>query len=123
MTRSIALLVEDDPFWMEEISTALSDEGVEVLQATNADQALALFRANPTASLILDIILPETDGIEIITTLRAVAADVRILAVSGGGRLGAEFYLRLATSLGAVSSLEKPFTADQLKAAWRELVR
>lgn len=114
------IVVEDDPFWMKEIHEGMAAEPVDVLPATSGAQALELLRANPGAGMVLDIILPDQDGLEILRDARAIQPDLRVLAISGGGRLGADFYLKLAHSFGANVVIQKPFTAQQLVAGWRE---
>lgn len=116
------IVVEDDPFWMEEISAAMSAHGVEVLQATTAAEGVRLVSREPGSAMILDIILPDQDGLEVLRDVRAVRPDVRVLAISGGGRLGADFYLKLAQAFGADAIIEKPFTAAALVAAWDKVV-
>ncbi|MBU4460831.1 MAG: response regulator [Verrucomicrobia bacterium] len=118
---SKCIVVEDDPFWSSEISTALQSADVEVIHAADGRQALAMARRHPDASMVLDIILPEIDGVEVLQQLRAVAPDMAVLAVTGGGRLGASFYMRLAQTFGAKIQLAKPFTQAQLVDNWMAL--
>ena len=114
------IVVEDDAFWMKEICDGLGGERVDILPAQSGAEALRLLKANPGASMVLDIILPDQDGLEILRDARAIQPDLRVLAISGGGRLGADFYLQLARSLGADAVIEKPFTAEQLVTSWRQ---
>jgi len=58
--------------------------------------------------------MPEKDGIEIITELRRTRPGVRILAISGGGRIGNTDFLRIAERLGAAGAVAKPFDPDEL---------
>jgi len=78
-------------------------------------------RRHPDASMVLDIILPEIDGVEVLQQLGAIAPDMAVLAVTGGGRLGAGFYLMLAETFGAKVQLAKPFTQGQLVENWLAL--
>lgn len=115
------IVVDDDPFWFAEIFAVLSQADVEVLNAQDGRQALELAGRHPDASMVLDIILPEVDGVEVLQKLPQVAPDMRVLAVTGGGRLGAGFYLKLASTFGAKGQLAKPFTAQQLLDNWTAL--
>lgn len=118
---SKCIVVDDDPFWSAEISAALLSADVEVIHAGDGREALDMARRHPDASMVLDIILPEVDGVEVLQQLGAVAPDMAVLAVTGGGRLGAAFYLRLAQTFGAKGQLAKPFTQGQLVENWMAL--
>ena len=114
------IVVEDDPFWMTEVSNGLSDHGVEVFAATSGAEALKLLDRHPDAAMVIDIILPDQDGLEVLRDARAKSPDLRVLAISGGGRLGPTFYLKLADAFGADAVTEKPFTAEQLIVGWNQ---
>lgn len=116
------IVVEDDPFWMAEICSGLKENGVVVLTASTAQEASRQLKAHPDAGMILDIILPDRDGLEVLREAREANPDVRVVAISGGGRLGADFYLKLATAFGARCVLQKPFTTDQLVRGWRDAI-
>ena len=64
--------------------------------------------------LITDIIMPDKDGIEIIIEAKKTLPDIKLIAISGGGRIDSESYLNTAKYLGADSTLKKPFTHEQL---------
>jgi DNA-binding response OmpR family regulator len=115
------IVVEDDPFWMAEICDALASEAARIHQATSGAVALRLLADHPKAVMVLDVILPDQDGLEVLKAAREVAPDMRALVISGGGRLPASFYLQLADAFGADIVLEKPFTHGQLVARWRDL--
>ena len=112
------IVVDDDPFWAIEMSHPLKAAGYDVLMASDGAQALDLARRHPAAQMALDIVLPDIDGIEVLQALRKVAPDMKVLAVSGGGRLGADFCLDLARRLGACGKLAKPFTRAQFLESW-----
>lgn len=112
------IVVEDDHFWSEEINDALVGANVEVVRVANGREAIEMARRYPDAGMILDIILPDVDGVQVLQQLRHVVPDMPVLAVTGGGRLGAEFYLKLARTFGAQGQLAKPFTPAQLVDSW-----
>ncbi|MDP2182774.1 MAG: response regulator [Actinomycetota bacterium] len=118
---SKCIVVEDDPFWSSEISAALLSADVEVIHAADGREALAMARHHQDASMVLDMILPDVDGVEVLQRLGAIAPDIAVLAVSGGGRLGPAFYLKLAQTFGAKVQLAKPFTQGQLVENWMAL--
>ena len=112
------IVVEDDAFWLSEITAILAQVGVQALPAVDGAEALALARAHPDASMILDVILPEIDGIKVLLELKSIAPRMPVLVVTAGGRLGATYYMKLAASFGAAAQLAKPFTAEQLREAY-----
>lgn len=118
---SKCIVVEDDPFWLEEISAALLQADVQILNAQDGRQALELASRHPDATMVLDIIMPDVDGVEVLKKLPDVAPLMPVLAVTGGGRLGAGFYLNLASTFGAKRQLAKPFTQQQLLDTWTGL--
>lgn len=111
------IVVEDDPFWMSEISRSLADEHVHLHCVTTAEEGLAIFRRRPKAVVVSDIVLPGKDGLEFLVDVRAMSETARFVAISGGGRLGPDFYLDLASGLGADAALAKPIKAEALRAA------
>ncbi len=114
------IVVEDDPFWMSEVVNGLATEEVQIFKAPSATEGLRLLDQHPDAAMVIDIILPDQDGLEVLRDARAKCPDLRVLAISGGGRLGADFYLKLADAFGADAVIEKPFTAEQLVVGWRQ---
>lgn len=83
--------------------------GHTVVTATDGFKALAAVEAGNFDLVITDIIMPGKEGIEIIMELRRRHPLLKIIAMSGGGRVGAISYLELAEKLGALHTLEKPF--------------
>lgn len=115
------ILVADDGEDIREIlRMMLSAAGYEVLVAPDGDSALTLMRAEPIDLIITDIFMPGKEGIETIIELRRDFPSVKIVAMSGGGRMGELHYLEDAVKLGAVRSILKPFRADEILAVVRE---
>ena len=67
--------------------------------------------------------MPEKEGVETILDVRKKYPDLKIIAISGGGRLGPTNYLRLAKATGAHYTLTKPFTHDELFLAINDLIK
>jgi CheY-like chemotaxis protein len=120
MTRIV--LVDDDPLFRRMLADTLEDLGHEVRQAENGTQGLAAVRADPPDVVITDIIMPDTEGIETIFHLRRQHPQVKVIAISGGGRITAEDHLHAAKLMGAGRVLAKPFSAAEIESAIRELV-
>jgi YesN/AraC family two-component response regulator len=68
------------------------------------------------------MIMPEVEGIETIIQLRKDNPDVKIIAISGGGRISAYSHLSLAEKFGVKKTLVKPFSKNDLQIAVDELL-
>ena len=109
-------ILEDDPLMLQHLSTMVTDLGCEVLPAGSVDQALALVREHRPQAAVIDILMPDKDGLNFIME---VGRDLplRIVAITGGGRLAPSALLRMAEGLGAHATLIKPFSGDDLRMA------
>ena len=65
--------------------------------------------------VITDIVMPDMDGMEVIRDIHAGYPEVKIIAISGGGRLQPESYLDVAQVLGVHATLKKPFDKQALE--------
>lgn len=108
------LVVDDDKQVRKYVSQTLFRAGHETIMAGDGNECLRLFKHSEPELVIIDIIMPEKEGIETIIELKRIAPDVKIIAISGGGRVGPESYLMTARGLGACAALQKPFTAGEL---------
>ena len=111
------LVIDDEDLVRDTISRILRTGGHEVAEASDGRKGLALFSKNPADLVITDILMPEMEGIQTIGEFRKIAPRVKIIAISGGGRVGNKDYLTLARELGADAILSKPFRARELLAA------
>ena len=122
MTR--VLIVDDDHEFLAGLLRRLRrrSEGLHIVTASSGREALRLAQEEPVAVLVTDILMPEMDGIETVLAFRRGFPETRIVAMSGGGtRIGKE-PLAYAERLGADLTLQKPFEAEDLVRAIRELV-
>jgi YesN/AraC family two-component response regulator len=116
------LIIDDDAQILKMLRQILERESYDVTEAFNGKQGLRLYRKNPTDLVITDIIMPEKEGIEIIIELKRDYPDVKIIAISGGGRINPEDYLDIAKRLGAHRIFTKPVERKELLNAVRELL-
>ncbi len=118
-----ALVIDDDELVRETIVAILKSANLDVIAACDGDQGLKLFDSDPTDLVITDILMPNKEGIETITELRARDSVVKILAISGGGQVAGQEYLALAETMGADRTLPKPFTPQQVLTIVSELLQ
>lgn len=108
------LVVDDEPMIREGLKVALEMEGHKAITASDGNEAMRMLNeANPQL-VITDIIMPESDGIEVICNVKEINPDIKILAISGGGRISAKDHLKIAKQLGATGILAKPFSTEDL---------
>ncbi len=116
------LIADDDASVRSVLARHLASAGYEVLETADGRACLAVLRTTPVDLVILDIYMPDVDGIAVIAQARREFAHVRILAISGGGTVPRERTLEIAQRLGAMRTLTKPFERDELLALVRELL-
>ena len=80
------LLVEDSPELLNYMGELVASAGYDVLRANDGDQALDVLRENRCDLMVLDLFMPNKDGIETLRELSKLSPRPRTLAISGGGR-------------------------------------
>lgn len=118
--RQRILVVDDDASIRRSLQLLLSKEGYEVAEANNGMEAVRLWRDRGADLIILDLLMPEKDGIETIIELLAQSPGARIIALSGGGTTQRLDLLGDAKLLGALLTIEKPFTLAEMIAKVRQ---
>ena len=108
------LVADDEDMVRMVIKQTLAKAGIDVIEAGDGREALEMQAKEPADVLITDIIMPEQEGIETIVQMRKDYPDLPIIAMSGGGRIGATDYLQAAKEFGARHVLEKPFDRKEL---------
>ena len=111
------LVVDDDPIFQSIIRSHLEEMGFPVAVADNGAAALKLCPQFKPNVVILDMFMPEKDGIESIPALKRIDPALQILAISGGGIGDRDLFLKTARLVGARHVLKKPFTRTELSAA------
>ncbi len=111
------LLVDDDDLSRSTVHQMLERAGHSVTSTESGAEALRMFRTQAVSLVVTDLIMPDTDGLELIQELRKLDPQVRILAISGGGRVNANEYLTVARKFGANGILAKPFSNLELREA------
>lgn len=108
------LVVDDEAAFRGALRQMLEREDYEVIEAENGAHGLRLFRDSPTDLIIMDLLMPEREGLETIMDIKRDYPDARIIAISGGGRTGSLNFLPAAEKLGACATLAKPFERQHM---------
>jgi two-component system chemotaxis response regulator CheY len=104
------LVVDDQDQVRQLIRETLEQAGYEVEEACDGKEGLDRYRVRSTDLVIMDILMPDQDGLETIMTLRQEFPDIRIIAMTGGSdTVGIPNFLDVAKMLGARRTLPKPF--------------
>jgi DNA-binding response OmpR family regulator len=107
------LAVDDDPIMREILLDMLRDEGYAADSAADGDLALQALRARPADLVVLDMIMPNKEGIETLREIKRLWPTTAVIMISAGTRaMGADPLLKTALALGADATLTKPL--------WRE---
>lgn len=127
------LVIDDEPDVRDSIRQVLARVGFAVTTADNGLTGLEDYFKRPVDVVIVDVIMPRSNGVEVIKKIRAAFAGARIIAISGGGNFGplgyqpgtivTDAYLESARQSGADAVLTKPFHRSDLIALVRSLVK
>lgn len=103
------ILIIDDDFRIRNLFRLwLEREDFEVFEAENGMEGVRIQRGNPMDLIICDLIMPVQEGIETISQIKNEFPDIGIIAISGGGKIGPDSYLKVAQQLGAWRVFTKP---------------
>jgi two-component system nitrogen regulation response regulator NtrX len=104
------LIVDDETEIRTSLESILSEEGYTVTTAATAGEALELIRDADYGVVLLDIWLPDRDGLETLGEIRQIEGAPEVVIISGHGTIEAAVR---ATKLGAYDFLEKPLSLDR----------
>jgi len=103
--------VDDEPNIRKSLGRLLSLEGYRVLEASGGGEALALVEQRAVDLILLDVLMPDLDGLATLEALHKDQIDVPVVMMSGNATI--ESAVR-ATRMGALDFLEKPLSTDKL---------
>ena len=116
------LIIDDEAMILDLLVNILEREGYETITASGGKDGIKIHRENPADLIITDLIMPEKEGIETIMELCRDFQDVKIIAMSGGGKADPETYLQIAKTIGAIKTIAKPFDRKELLKTVREIL-
>lgn len=105
------LIVDDEPNIINAITHILQDEEHTVFSAANGDDAMALLKKHNPELVILDVWLPDLDGVDLLGRMKKIKPDTAAIMISGHGSI--DIAVR-STRMGAFDFLEKPPSLDRL---------
>ncbi len=111
MPHETVLVVDDEEGIRESLSAILEDEGYAVLTAPSGEQALTVVKQEVPDLVLLDVWLPEMDGIETLVRLKELHREVPVVMISGHGNI--EVAVKAIKS-GAYDFLEKPLSLEKV---------
>jgi UDP-3-O-[3-hydroxymyristoyl] N-acetylglucosamine deacetylase len=111
MEKAKILVVDDEEGVLKSIVGILQDEGYGTITARDGREALHLYQAESPDALLLDIWMPDMDGIEVLKSLQEIDADSAVVVISGHGTISTAIK---AVKLGAFDFIEKPLSMDIL---------
>lgn len=109
------LVIEDEAMIRQLIRQTVEQSGHRVEEAANGRIGLQSLHQAEFDLVITDLVMPETDGLEVLGVIKRQWPELPVIAMSGGGRLGDGDNLQAARDLGAAATLAKPFTLRELR--------
>jgi DNA-binding NtrC family response regulator len=111
------LIVDDEAGLADALRRALERGGHEVQVAATGLEGARRYREQPADLAVIDIHMPEMDGLELLVQFRTLAPAMPVIVMSGGAQTGGLDLLADARLLGAFTTLAKPFSIDELLVA------
>ena len=108
------LVVDDDAPFRQRLALAMERRGFEVTTADSMAAGVAEAKARRPAFAVIDLRLGDGSGIEVVSALREVRADARVIVLTGYGNIATAV---AAVKMGAIDYLSKPADADAVEAA------
>ena len=116
------LVIDDNPAVLSTLIFLLEEAGHRVVTAENGQVGTRLYRSQQPDLVIADIIMPQQGGIATICEIKQLCPDAKILAISGGARVGTADPLDAARDAGATLTLPKPIDPDDFVKAVNHLL-
>lgn len=109
------LVVDDDPLHADYLSALLTRAGHVVVQASSARAALEHLAGGGIGTVITDLLMPETDGIELLRSIRSTHPEIRVIGVTGCDPWLRQVAKQMMSHFGLYDLLPKPIDASVLQ--------
>jgi DNA-binding response OmpR family regulator len=117
------LIIDDDEHVLATLRKMLERERYKVVVVPDGEAGLKFYRENSADLIIIDLLMPRRGGIDTIVELCAEFPNVKIIAISGGGRVAAKDHLVVAKQFGAQYTFAKPVERKELLEAVQDLLK
>jgi two-component system, NtrC family, response regulator AtoC len=114
------LIADDAPLLRQSLRTAFEEEGLQVSVAASGTEALRRFREEPADVVVLDLVLGDLDGLQVLRTIKEESPETKVLVVTAHGSIERAVE---AMKLGAYDFVRKPFELEEILAAVRNATR
>ena len=115
------LVIDDEKVVRELARRMLESDHHTMVEAVDGVEGIKVFQEEQPDVVVTDIIMPNADGLEVVRRILEINPKAKIVAMSGGGRIGDETYLKYAKKFGVTAVLSKPFSPDQLLSLIRDI--
>lgn len=113
---ALILVIDDELAARQLLRRTLEEDGHDVIEAEDGVVGCRLADEHLPDLCVTDVLMPDKEGIETIHDLRKSIEGIKIVAISGGGRVRNMSFLEIAKSVGADAVLTKPFRPGELLA-------
>ena len=110
--KTKVLVVDDEAIMRDSLHDWLTDAGHEVLIAENARQALEIIRREQPGIAVVDLVLPESDGLELLKKARQISPNIQVIIITAYGSVPTAI---TAMKEGAYDYIEKPFSPKKVE--------
>jgi len=116
------LVIDDESSTRLLLKTILESHGYAVVEAVDGEEGMQRFYKGRFDLVITDMVMPKKDGLRTIMELVKMAPDLPVIAISAGGAISKERYLAIASCLGDIRTISKPFSRKTMLEAVDELI-
>jgi DNA-binding response OmpR family regulator len=102
------LVIDDEKSIRKMLKIVLEKNNYKVFTAQDGNKGIQQFKDQKPDLIIIDLIMPEKEGLETIGEIKELNTSVKIIAISGGGTVDPTTYLMLAKNMGAHKTISKP---------------
>jgi len=124
MTKPLLLIVDDEPEMAEFVAEAAVSVGFDTLLATSSEEFQCFYMQNKLSGIVMDIVMPDMDGLELVTWLSENQCHIPIIFMSGYDKQ----YLQMADQIGigqgctVLGTLVKPFTREEIEPLFQRVL-